>query len=286
MREALLRRMKAKLWPPLPLWDHLYRAAFVTAVGAVAVLFLTLGSLFERMAVLCWALASSGFCIWLTNYAISLWRFPASRFVATWMHAGLLLLGYLMARWFVALGLGLPVKDFDGSVAVMTILCTILMYFAAFLASCVVVALGCLMLAPMLESAWIISTSPKRERLRLFLAKKFRIRFFNQPSNERKQTGINLFAHWIGGLCVVCGLGTAAPRLLDSSLNDPQLVKRIAYYVDYHFPARYPGVADGQHFILHDNNVISLARNVDGKIEIAVGLIDPLKGITLLSSYE
>ena len=278
--------MKNKLWPSLPLCDHLYRSAFAAGLLTIVAALLHQASWGRYLAITCWVLASAGFCVWLIRHAINLWRFEASKALVTWVHAAMLLSAYLLSRWCVALNLGLPAKDFDGSVAVMTILCALLVYFAVILVGCMAVAAGCLILAPVLESAWLISTFPRGERLRQYLSDKFGIRFFKQPQSEGKRTGVNLVAHWLGGLCVVGALANLVQPILDFSINDTQLTKRVAYYADYHDPKRYPGVTEGQRFVLHDNNVISLARDVDGKIEIAVGVIDPLKGITLLSTYQ
>lgn len=286
MQGTLIHRLKTKIWPQVPISDHFYRAAIGAGILAIICLFAGQALLSRASFFLSWALACAGFCTWLIKHAINLWKFEISRALLAWLHAAMLLGAYLLSRWCVALTLGLPAKDFDGAVAVMTILCACLVYLAMILLGCMAVAVGCLILAPVLESAWLISTFPKGERLRQYLSMKLGIRFFKQPSLMHKPSGLNLLAHLYGGLCVIFALVESVQPILDLSINNAQLTRRVAYYADYHFQERYPGITPGQRFILHDNNVISVAREVDSKIEIAVGVIDPLKGITSLSPYR
>lgn len=285
MQDSLTRRLKTKIWPRRPITEHLYRAAVVAGLLAIAVLLADQASLSRALFFLSWALACAGFGTWLIKHAINLWKFEVSRALVAWSHAAMLLGAYLLSRWCVALTLGLPAKDFDGAVAIMTILCACVVYIAMILLGCMVIAVGCLILAPVLESAWLISTFPEGERLRQYLSEQFGIRFFKQPSPGPRPSGLSLLAHLSGGLCVIFALVGSIQPILDFSINNIELTRRVAFYADYHLQERYPGITPGQRFILHDNNVISIAREVDGKVEIAVGVIDPLKGITVLSPY-
>ena len=191
-----------------------------------------------------------------------------------------------MSRWIVALVTGLPSKDFDGTVGVTTIVCAVLLYIALLALVCFAVAIGCLLLAPVLESAWMASNIPATNRIRVWLAGRLGTRLFEQLELESTPTSIQLTAHWVAGLMTATYVGYALQFAMDVSINDSQVIKHLAYYVDYQTADRYPGIELGQRFVLHDNNVISLARLVDGRVEIAVGVIEPSEGVRSLSDYR
>lgn len=97
---------------------------------------------------------------------------------------------------------------------------------------------------------------------------------------------LRFMAHFIAGVLVAVFVGQGLQIAMDVTINDSQLMKHLAYYLDYQVADRYPGIEQGQRFMLHDNNVISLAREMEGRVEIAVGIIDPLSGVSHLSEYR
>lgn len=287
MLNILSKRLMVLFWPALPLWYRMYRLAL--GVGLFAVLqgvILHQQGLSTFCLYLFCVLICTGFITWLTAIALRVFRHEVSRTAVTLLHAGVLLGAYLCSRWCVALATGLPSKDLDGSVAVTTIVCAILLYIILAALFSLVIAICCLAVAPVLESAWLLSRMPSLTLLRDHLGKRFGMRLFDEPEPRPRPTRLDLASHLVGGVLVSYLCACAFQLALDLSINDSQLMKHLAYYADYQLADRYPGILVGERFVLHDNNVISFARLIDGRVEIGVGVIDPQKGITEISPYQ
>lgn len=280
-------RLKAFFWPSLPLCYRLYRIAL-----GVGIFIVFQGTLLRQaqFSVFCLylfcALVCTGFISWLTTLALRFLRNEVSKTAITLLHAGILLGAYLCSRWCVALATGLPSKDLDGTVAVTTIVCAILLYIVLAALISFVIAIGSLAVGPVWESANFIARMPWLTPPHGDHAQRLGIRDVKEPDLEPRPTKLDIACHLIGGtfLSILCA--EALQLALDMSINDLQLMKHLAYYTDYQLADRYPGIQVGDRFVLQDNNVISLARLVDGTVEIEVGVISPLTGITVISPYQ
>ncbi|PPS23371.1 hypothetical protein BVY11_30215, partial [Pseudomonas amygdali pv. morsprunorum] len=197
----------------------------------------------------------------------------------------ILVAAYLAARWVVAFVTGLPSKDFDGTIAVLAIVCAVLLYILLLALLCCAAAFGCLLGVWASESAWLASKIPGAYLIRSWMEERLGFRFLEQEGSSRGMH-LRFMAHFVAGVLVTGFVGQGLQIAMDATINDSDLVKHLAYYVDYQHADRYPGVESGQRFVLHDNNVISIARLVDGQVVIAVGVIDPAIGVTHLSPFR
>lgn len=287
MLTTISRQLRLWIWPPLPLCYRLYRMAlWVGLFGCAQTLVLRQPEFPEVNLWIFCILVSAGFVVWIAQLALRIFHHRLSKALLTALHAGVLIAGFICSRWCVALAVGLPAKDFDASVAVITVVCAGLIYIALAGVASIVIASACSMLAPVLESAWIVSRLPWTTRLHEYLSTRLGVTIFEQPESGATSTKLNIALHFGGGFLVAYFCFCAFKIATDASINDAQLMKHLVYFADYHWGARYPGIPSGERFVLHDNNVISLARLVDGRVEIAVGIIDPQKGITAISPYE
>lgn len=286
MINSISRQLQAKLWPSLPFCYHLYRlglaVVFLAAVGAM-IRSGKVGS--PSLIYLAGALFCAGFCLWLGKFVVVVVRHEFSRTVLAFTHAGVLVGAYLAARWIVGLVIGLPSKDFDGTIAVTAVVCAVLLYILLIALACYVVAFGCLFAIWIMESAWLASTLPGAKFMAGWLADRLGVRFL-EPDVKPSSMLIRFMGHFVAGLLVAGFVSQGLQLAINASINDSQLMKHIAYYLDYQPAARYPGVEMGQRFVLHDNNVISLARLVEGQVEIAVGVIQPPNAVSQLSDYR
>ncbi|WP_416425069.1 hypothetical protein RAM80_04670 [Pseudomonas sp. App30] len=231
-------------------------------------------------------LICAGFCLWLAKFVAWVVRHEFSRTVMTFVHAGVLLAAYVAARWVVALATGLPSKDFDGTIAVSAVVCALLLYVLLLSVVCFAIALGCVAAVSVSESAWLASRIPGAKLIRGWMEERMGVLFLGQPGSAVANMSLRFMAHFVAGILVTGFVGQGLQIAMNVTINDTQLMKHLAYYVDYQVADRYPGVEEGQRFVLHDNNVISLARLENGKVEIAVGVIEPLAGVTHLSAYR
>lgn len=166
------------------------------------------------------------------------------------------------------------------------VVCALLLYVLLLALICFAFALGCLMAVWVSESAWLASRIPGARHLRGWMEQRWGFRFLDKSGSAVANMSIRFMAHFIAGILVTGFVWEGLRVAMNVTINDSQLMKHLAYYVDYQVADRYPGVEVGQRFVLHDNNVISLARLVNGQVEIAVGVIEPLGGVTHLSAYR
>jgi hypothetical protein len=287
MQTSFSNLLLAKLWPSLPLCYHLYRLGIgVVFLATLQVLIFSEKTVPPFLIYLSCALICAGFCLWLAKFAALVVRHQFSRSVMTFVHAGVLLVAYLAARWVVAFVTGLPSKDFDGTIAVSAVVCALLLYVLLLAIACFSIALGCLVAVWVSESVWLASRIPGAKLFRGWVEERLGFLFLDPPGAPVANMSLRFMAHFVAGILVAGFVGQGLQIAMNVTINDSQLMKHLAYYVDYQVADRYPGVEDGQRFVLHDNNVISLARLVNGQVEIAVGVIEPLSGITHLSAYR
>lgn len=277
----------ARLWPSLPLCYHLYRLGIgVAFLATLQVVICAEKTVPPFLLYLSCALICAGFCLWLARFAALVVRHELSRSLMTFVHAGVLLVAYLAARWVVAHVTGLPSKDFDGTIAVSAVVCALLFYVLLLALICFAIALCCLAAVWVSESVWLASRVPGAMLFRGWMEERLGFLFFDSPRAAVANMSLRFMAHFVAGILVAGFVGQGLQIAMNVTINDSQLMKHLAYYVDYQVADRYPGVEEGQRFVLHDNNVISLARLVNGQVEIAVGVIEPLTGISHLSAYR
>ncbi len=287
MYNPLSNWLRGKLWPSIPFCYHLYRLGIgLPFLAALNVVISSGREVSSSLVYLSCAFICSGFCLWLAKFVAVVVRHEFSRVVMTFMHAGVLLAAYLAARWVVAFVIGLPSKDFDGTIAVSTVVCALLLYVLLLAVVCFTIALGCLAAVWGSESAWLASRVPGAKLIRGWVEERLGFRFFDQPGSTVTNMSLRFMAHFMAGILVTGFVGQGLQIGMDATINDSQLMRHLAYYVDYQVADRYPGVEAGQRFVLHDNNVISFARLVDGQVEIAVGVIEPPSIVTHLSPYR
>jgi hypothetical protein len=287
MQTSFPNWLLAKLWPSLPLCYHLYRLGIgVVFLATLQVVIFSEKTVPPFLIYLSCSLICAGFCLWLAKFAALVVRHEFSRSVMTFVHAGLLLVAYLAARWVVAYVTGLPSKDFDGTIAVSAVVCALLLYVLLLAIACFAIALGCLAAVWVSESVWLASRIPGAKLFRGWMEERLGFLFLDPPGAAVPNMSLRFMAHFVAGILVAGFVGQGLQIAMNVTINDSQLMKHLAYYVDYQVADRYPGIEGGQRFVLHDNNVISIARLVNGQVEIAVGVIDPLSGVTHLSAYR
>lgn len=286
MINSTSRQLIAKLWPSLPFCYHLYRLGLaVVFLAALKTMIHNEKTVSPILIYLACVLFSAGFCLWLSKFVMVVVRHGFSRTVMAFVHAGVLVGAFLLARWIVALAMGLPSKDFDGTIAVTGVVCAVLLYILLLALACSAVAFGCLFGVWVMESAWLGSTIPGAKFIGGWLEKRLSVSF-TESSTRSSSMAIRFMGHFVTGVMVAGFVWHGLQLAINASINDSQLMKHIAYYLDYQFADRYPGVEEGQRFVLHDNNVISLARLVNGQVEIAVGTIEPPSTVNLISGYK
>lgn len=286
MQNSLSNWLLAKLWPSIPLCYNLYRLAIgVVLLATLKVIMFSEKVVSPSLIYLSCALFCAGFCLWLARFVAVVVHHEFGRSLMTFVHAGILVAAYLTARWVAALATGLPSKDFDGTIAVLAIVCAALFYILLLAVLCCAAAFGSLLGEWASESAWLASKIPGASLIRGWMVERFGFRFLEQEASNHAMP-LRFMAHFMAGVLVTGFIGQGLQVAMNATINDSQLVKHLAYYLGYQLADRYPGVGEGQKFVLHDNNVISLARLAYGHVEIAVGVIEPATGVSNLSPYR
>ncbi len=228
-----------------PLWQKLYLSGVLMFVLLTVLTYsarflpraaveIALGTLLIVGGVL----IASGFIAWCWPLIVRLWRLWIGRVFLVILNALVLLLATALARLSVSASLQLPPQDFDLTVALFALPNYVFVWY--FLLSVVTSVTG----------------------VTLFLVAGAKV--IAGPRNQHP--GWDLL-HAVGALAVT-GLMIGPFEMASKYLLDREFVRLVAYAVDFHEAANYPGVLAKERVRLHENGIVSSAVLVSGKVII------------------
>ncbi|MDF0732669.1 hypothetical protein P0Y43_18435 [Pseudomonas entomophila] len=264
-------RMIERLWPNEPWWRKSYRIATYLSFCMLVHVLATKNFLAGHPYTLpIGAFASAGFCVWLWPKIRDAWLHKLTQPFKGLIHAGIALASYLLARIVVGEILQLPAKDFEGTVALVAIYLCPCIYLLLMAIACVGTASVALVTAGTLV---ILNSTPLRMASGLIGGRLLGIAFFTRDLPEQSKTVNTLLAHVLGAMATGVAIATCHDLAQAALLKNPQLVKRIAYHLDYQHARNYPGIRQGPRVVLHDNGVVSYATLSQGRVEIKVDMV-------------
>ncbi|MYD93787.1 MAG: hypothetical protein F4Y02_08855 [Chloroflexi bacterium] len=199
-------------------------------------------------------LFAAGFVTWLVLALAGTWRTPVGKRAILLGHAAMLLVSVPPARMLVATSLELPPADFDFTVAC----CALLTYPAV--GSLLVVAWVLIRYA-IVRLATAISP---QDRSLVERAVQLVLRcMFSRPMERARSRHPGEMASWallphlVGCLFLFVSVFVVVDNGLDSWIKPG--VRNIAYWSDYHYLPKYPGVDPARRAKLHRNSFVSYA---------------------------
>jgi hypothetical protein len=216
------------------------------------------------------ALFVAGFLVWIAPQLKLAWQSPAGRFLLTAAHATILFLAIPIARDFAAEALGLPPQDFDLTVAVLTLE----LYPSLWVLACAFAML--LMFAGLLALSCISSLAswPLLIRAYLFVIRAPADQSWQAVSRRQNRFVTRTAFHAFGAALIASGAAVLWDWHTRFLMSHPDLIRWVAYFVDYHRAPLYPSIDIHARLRLHENGVVSYAVPRDGGVRIIVKRMD------------
>lgn len=255
----ILEKIKSKwvAWRSLEVSEHFYHLGFVFAL--LGLIFVEKGvSGINRWHLIAFILFAFGFLLRARKFLIGSWSTPWRKFSTVAIHALILVVTLMCARLITVDALGLPPKDFDSTVHLLSLE---LYPFAWMLM--ISLGLAFLVLPIMLVCGLVmISKAPLFDDCLLFLVRALphdsRFRVFVDRGRDRFTIG--MFGHCMGSMIVAAVMSfgwDANYKFLKDHLG---YIRAIAYRVDYMNLYNYPGFDEAERMLLHGDGVVSYAK--------------------------
>lgn len=234
-----------------PGWWYFYAVGFVLLVGGVGVGYVDRHSLTATSLItLAMIMGAAGFLSAVFPALVLICRSPIGLPLLALVHLLVGMLAAMLARDLVADALQLPPHDFDLTVAILT-----LVYYPPLwltVATAISLLLGILGMLAM-----VVLRLPSALLGPLIT-----------PSSEGKARSRRLLAHSVAAMALALSCAQLADILHADTKTSGPAARLIAYYVDYHTAAAYPGIPPGEKIRLHENGVVSIARR--NRLEVTI----------------
>ncbi len=184
---------------------------------------------------------AAGFTVWCFPVVSKIWRHAVGKVLILVVHLFVLLLATALARIIVTSAIGLPPQDLDLTVAFIT--------FASYL------------------PVWSFLVSIIAA---IVTITQFVTGFISMVLNRPLLKVMKVFARGFGALGLITIFATLNQFAILNEKALHSIIKRVAYWSDFHNAYRYPGIAESERIRLHENGVISVAHEENGEIQVLI----------------
>jgi len=207
-----------------------------------------------------------GFAIWCRSIYCSRWVSKVKGTVFYLFHACVGFISLIPARSLVGLAIGLPPQDFD-----LTVLMLAAIIYPAILLMAIISVLVIGTIISWLGVGIVLAIASTISGI-LVPMPWVQIRL-NQWKSAREKIVKQVAAKSIGAFAVAIVVAYLATVIYEPIFRHQNLVRLIAYAVDYQYAKLYPGIEPGKKFHLHDNAVVSYAELDGWDVKIRVGKV-------------